>query len=54
MHRFAYFVNLFASLYIQGDPNQNFRFQMAVALSVFISDPNVGKAKMCLRSGSFL
>ena len=25
--------------YVQGDPNQNFLFQMALALSVCISDP---------------
>ena len=30
---------------LQGDPNQNFRFQMAVALSVFISDPMLVKLK---------
>ena len=30
---------------VQGDPNQNFRFQMAVALSVFISDPMLVKLK---------
>ena len=30
---------------IQGDPNQNFRFQMTVALSVCISDPMLVKQK---------
>ena len=34
-----------AGKYIQGDPNQNFRFQMTVALSVCISDPMLVKQK---------
>ena len=33
------------SKWIQGDPNQNFRFQMTVALSVCISDPMLVKPK---------
>ena len=38
--------NIFlASSQIQGDPNQNFRFQMGVALSVWISDPMLVKQK---------
>ena len=31
--------------YLQGDPNQNFRFQMTVPLSVCISDPMLVKPK---------
>ena len=31
--------------WLQGDPNQNFRFQMTVALSVCISDPMLVKPK---------
>ena len=42
---------------LQGDPNQNLLFQLALSLKIGIPDPmllDVGKAKMCLRGGGFL
>ena len=37
--------NLLARSHIQGDPNQDFRFQMTIPLSVCISDPMLVKPK---------
>ena len=39
-------------LLIQGDPNRNFLFQIAVSLKRSIFDPSL-KAKMCFKSGGF-